>query len=326
MGRKDWLRGAFILTLAALFTKILSAFYRIPYQNIAGDVGFYIYQQVYPFYGIFLALSTYGYPVAISKLIAQNKQPTYEFAVARLSFYFLSFISVIMFSILYFGASFFAIMMGDDQLAPLIRVISFAFLLLPFTSVLRGYFQGREEMIPTAVSQVVEQFIRVVAILFLSFLLLHRGFTVYEAGAGAMFGSLIGSFAALFVLVAYMLRRRMNAYTGIQLPKQEKRKVLSFLAIHGVTICLANMVLVLMQLVDSFTLLPLLRQAGLHELAKTAKGIYDRGQPFIQLGTVAATSFSLALVPMLSRKQTQREGVYTAVRVAFVIGLGQQLV
>ncbi len=88
MGRKDWLRGAFILTLAALFTKILSAFYRIPYQNIAGDVGFYIYQQVYPFYGIFLALSTYGYPVAISKLIAQNKQPTYEFAVARLSFYF----------------------------------------------------------------------------------------------------------------------------------------------------------------------------------------------------------------------------------------------
>ncbi len=119
-------------------------------------------------------------------------------------------------------------MMGDDQLAPLIRVISFAFLLLPFTSVLRGYFQGREEMIPTAVSQVVEQFIRVVAILFLSFLLLHRGFTVYEAGAGAMFGSLIGSFAALFVLVAYMLRRRMNAYTGIQLPKQEKEKCCHF--------------------------------------------------------------------------------------------------
>lgn len=322
MERKDWLRGAFILTLAALFTKILSAFYRIPYQNIAGDVGFYIYQQVYPFYGIFLALSTYGYPVAISKLIAENKQSTYEFAVVRLSFYFLSFISMIMFSILYFGASFLASMMGDDQLASLIRAISFAFLLLPFTSVLRGYFQGREEMVPTAVSQVVEQFIRVVAILFLSFLLLHRGFTVYEAGAGAMFGSLMGSFAALFVLVAYMLRRRMNAYTRIQLPKQEKRKVLSFLAIHGVTICLANMMLVLMQLVDSFTLLPLLQQAGLHELAKTAKGIYDRGQPFIQLGTVAATSFSLAIVPMLSREQAQREGIYTAVRVAFVIGLG----
>lgn len=322
MERRDWLRGAFVLTIAALFTKILSAFYRIPYQNIAGDIGFYIYQQVYPFYGIFLALSTYGYPVAISKLIAENKQPTYEFAVVRLSFYFLSFISITMFSILYFGASFLATIMGDHQLVLLIRAISFAFLLLPFTSVFRGYFQGRGEMIPTAVSQVVEQFIRVGAILFFSFLLLHHGFTVYEAGAGAMFGSLMGSFAALAVLVAYMLRKRIHVHTRLLLPKREKRKVLLFLAIHGVTICLANMVLILIQLVDSFSLLPLLQQAGLHELAKTAKGIYDRGQPFIQLGTVAATSFSLALVPMLSREQAQREGVYTAVRIAFVIGLG----
>lgn len=322
MERRDWLRGAFVLTIAALFTKILSAFYRIPYQNIAGDIGFYIYQQVYPFYGIFLALSTYGYPVAISKLIAENKQPTYEFAVVRLSFYFLSFISIAMFSILYFGASFLATIMGDHQLASLIRAISFAFLFLPFTSVFRGYFQGRGEMIPTAVSQVVEQFIRVGAILFFSFLLLHHGFTVYEAGAGAMFGSLMGSLAALAVLVVYMLRKRIHIPTRLLLPKQEKIKVLLFLAIHGVTICLANMVLILIQLVDSFSLLPLLQQAGLHELAKTAKGIYDRGQPFIQLGTVAATSFSLALVPMLSREQAQREGIYTAVRIAFVIGLG----
>jgi len=322
MERKDWLQGAFILTLAALFTKVLSAFYRIPYQNIAGDMGFYIYQQVYPFYGIFLALSTYGYPVAISKMIAENKQSVYEVAIVRFSFYFLSFIGMVMFSILYFGASFLATIMGDAQLVALIRAISFAFLLLPFTSVCRGYFQGRGEMVPTAVSQVVEQLIRVGAILFLSFLLLHYGFTVYDAGAGAMFGSLIGSFAALVVLAAYMLRKQMNIRASIRLPKQEKRKVFLFLAIHGVTICLANMVLVLMQLVDSLTLLPLLQQAGLGEFAKTAKGIYDRGQPFIQLGTVAATSFSLALVPMLSQRQAHREGVYTAARLAFVIGLG----
>lgn len=322
MEKKDWLRGAFVLTVAALFTKILSAFYRIPYQNIVGDVGFYIYQQVYPFYGIFLALSTYGYPVAISKLIAENKQSTYKFAVVRLSFYFLSCLSIVMFSVLYFGASSLAALMGDHQLALLIRAVSFAFLLLPFTSVSRGYFQGGGEMNPTAVSQVVEQLVRVGAILFLSSFLLHRGFTVYEAGAGAMIGSLMGSFAAVAVLVAYMLRKRTNVHTEPWIPTKEKRKVLLFLAVHGVTICLANMLLVLIQLVDSFTLLPLLQQAGLHELAKTAKGIYDRGQPFIQLGTVVATSFSLALMPMLSREQTERNEIYTAVRIAFVIGLG----
>ena len=66
------MRGTFILTIAALFTKILSAFYRIPFQNIVGDVGFYIYQQVYPFYAIAIALSTYGFPVIISKLYAEE--------------------------------------------------------------------------------------------------------------------------------------------------------------------------------------------------------------------------------------------------------------
>lgn len=66
------LNGAVILTLAGLFTKILSASYRIPYHHIAGDVGFYIYQQVYPLYGIILQISTYGFPVIISKLVSEH--------------------------------------------------------------------------------------------------------------------------------------------------------------------------------------------------------------------------------------------------------------
>ncbi|MED4871675.1 oligosaccharide flippase family protein, partial [Geobacillus stearothermophilus] len=65
-------KGAAALTAATLLTKLLSALYRIPYQNMVGDVGFYIYQQVYPIYGIVVALSLTGYPVAISKLIAER--------------------------------------------------------------------------------------------------------------------------------------------------------------------------------------------------------------------------------------------------------------
>src|SRR3954465_3737834 len=68
------LKGTFVLTIAAILTKILSAFYRIPFQNIVGDVGFYIYQQVYPFYGMAMVLSTTGFPVVISKLYAEQKE------------------------------------------------------------------------------------------------------------------------------------------------------------------------------------------------------------------------------------------------------------
>lgn len=70
---KELFRGAFILSIAAIMVKVLSAAYRIPYQNIVGDIGFYIYQQVYPFYGIVLTLSTLGFPIVISKLIAEGK-------------------------------------------------------------------------------------------------------------------------------------------------------------------------------------------------------------------------------------------------------------
>ncbi|WP_285286240.1 hypothetical protein, partial [Klebsiella pneumoniae] len=63
-------------------------------------------------------------------------------------------------------------------------------------------------MVPTAVSQVAEQFVRVVTIIGSSYILIKSGRTLYEAGAGAIFGSLTGGFAALFVLIAYWLRRK----------------------------------------------------------------------------------------------------------------------
>ncbi len=74
-------RGALILSAAAIIVKVLSAAYRIPYQNIAGDIGFYIYQQVYPFYGVAFTLSTIGFPVVISKLIAERESSKNNFAV-----------------------------------------------------------------------------------------------------------------------------------------------------------------------------------------------------------------------------------------------------
>lgn len=162
-------RGAIILTIASFVTKVLSAFYRIPYQNIAGDIGFYIYQQIYPFYGFCLILATYGFPVIISKMVAERlergKQKEAE-EIICVSFWFLLGIGFIGFFTLFFGAETIAVAMGDIHLDKLLRVISFSFLLMPFLSVARGYFQGFNNMMPTAVSQVIEQTIRVSIIVF----------------------------------------------------------------------------------------------------------------------------------------------------------------
>src|SRR5690625_6708399 len=71
--KNHFFKGAFLLTYASLLSKVLSALYRIPLQNLAGDVGFYTYQQIYPFLGMAMILALYGFPAAVSRFIASQK-------------------------------------------------------------------------------------------------------------------------------------------------------------------------------------------------------------------------------------------------------------
>ena len=200
---KDLLKGAFILSIAALIVKVLSAAYRIPYQNIVGDIGFYIYQQVYPFYGIVLTLSTLGFPIIISKLIAEKEFSKKDILAA--SFLLLSVIALVMFTGLFLGAEWIAGKMGDPDLTSLLKMVSFYYLLMPFTSIFRGYFQGINNMVPTAISQVTEQFIRVTTILVLTPFLIYQGYSLYDAGEGAVFGSVIGGISGLILLLVFFI-------------------------------------------------------------------------------------------------------------------------
>ncbi|RFU62649.1 putative polysaccharide biosynthesis protein [Peribacillus glennii] len=300
---KKLFRGAVLLAAASVFVKVLSAVYRIPYQNIAGDVGFYIYQQVYPFYGIAVALSSIGFPMAISKMVAErhfSKLTLKEIMVTSLCV--LSMISVLIFLALYFGADLIAEQMGDDGLAQLVRITAFSFLLMPVISVIRGYYQGFYDMVPTAASQIFEQLVRVVAILLFAFILIEHGFSLYQGGAGAVLGSVIGGLTGVLVLVSFMWFRK----DWSQMMKSGFRAgsisiVTKTIFIHGLTFCITSLILVLFQLVDSMNLFMLLRKSGLTEFrAKEWKGIFDRGQPLIQLGTVVSNSISLTLVPLVS--------------------------
>ncbi len=206
--KRHWVwQGAFVLILAGVITKILSAVYRVPFQNIVGDVGFYIYQQVYPFLGIAVMLSTSGFPVIISKLMNDYSEKNHH-TILKISALFLSLIGILLFLCLYLGAVPIALFMGDSHLAVLIQVTAYAFLLFPFVALLRGGFQGRHEMLPSALSQMTEQFLRVAVLLGLSFWLVKKGASLYTAGAAAASGSLAGSLVALIILGFFGSKRK----------------------------------------------------------------------------------------------------------------------
>ncbi|WP_330220443.1 putative polysaccharide biosynthesis protein [Neobacillus mesonae] len=330
-------KGAFILTIAALITKVLSAVYRIPFQNIVGDIGFYIYQQVYPFYGMAIVLATTGFPVVISKLLTEQQEKgngEKSRFLLLISFLTLQIFGFLCFFVLYFGAGQIAAWMNDDKLVPLIRVVSITYLTFPITAVLRGYFQGIGDMVPTAISQVGEQAVRIITILLLSYLLINSGHTLYNIGAGAMFGSITGSIVSASLLFMFLwIRKEWNLIS----PKKgmfenillEAKLVVKALSMQGLMVCLSGMLLILLQLADSLNLYSLLTAGGIEQsLAKSLKGVFDRGQPLIQLGTVAATSMSLAIVPLITRERLAANTaslhgkIQLAIKVSLVVGGG----
>ncbi|WP_158738512.1 polysaccharide biosynthesis protein [Alteribacillus sp. YIM 98480] len=334
---KSLWKGAFLVTGAAFLGKVLSALYRVPYQNITGDVGYYVYQQIYPFYGAAMVVAMYGFPVIISKLVMETNEKegakkAEEMAYA--SFLILLFTHIPIFLSLFFGADAIAAAMGDKRLDVPLRIISAVCLFIPVFSAFRGYFQGMGEMKPTAVSHVVEQCIRVAVILGLAFFVVLLGKGAYASGVAAAVGSIAGSAAGAVCLIKFYFSLHYQRYNHVNWPnviekiKQVNTKVLS----KGLLVCMGAMIFILYQFIDAFSVARILQIYGMSsEEAKAGKGIFDRGQPLLQFGTVIATSFAMAVVPLISSeklkgnvKASQQYAAF-AVQVSFLIGAAAAL-
>lgn len=330
-------KGAFILTIAALIIKVLSALYRVPFQNIVGDVGFYIYQQVYPFYGIAIVLGTQGFPVIISKLYAEfaaNNDRNGQRKLLQAAAIVLTSVGILLFFSLFIGATAIASWMNDQELTPLIRAVAFVFLFLPIIALLRGMYQGRGNMVPTAISQVAEQLVRVSAILIVSFYLVQNGYSLYETGAGAIYSSVAGLFVSTLILLLFFIGKKEWQNKGSQKQAENVASVslgrlVKTLLIQGLAVCMSAMMLILLQLVDALNLYAQLVSSGIDEaVAKELKGVYDRGQPLIQLGTVVATSIALAVTPFIARAKARNDEkeledkIRLTLQVSTVIGVG----
>ncbi len=326
-------RGAAILAAAAIFVKVLSAIYRVPFQNIAGDEGFYIYQQVYPIYGIIIVLATYGFPAGISSMMAsQGSEGRRRKEFMTASLLWVTLFGTLGFLLLYMGAKEIALLMNDVKLAPLIQVAAFSMLLLPLISCVRGIYQSSGYMLPTAFSQTLEQIVRVSVILIGSFILMEKGSSLYVVGEGAMMGSIYGGVAATAILLFFVVKDR-DEHFPLSWPSYDVFiQSGGILLFQGLAFCLSNMYILLLQLIDSFQLYAALVDQGvLPQAAKVLKGTYDRGQPLIQVGLVITTSMALSMVPVLSslKKQHKYEELKNmcrlTIKVSVMIGLAASI-
>ncbi|AVK64411.1 sugar transporter [Lactobacillus sp. CBA3606] len=301
-------RGALILSVSSLVAKILSAVYRIPFQNMVGNTGFYVYQQIYPIYGIGMTFALTGFPTFISKLVAEQPDEASKSLITRRAFQILSGLSLILFFGLQLGSNWLAVRMGDGLLAPIIRSVAWMFLFMPWLATGRGYYQGKFLMGPTAVSQLIEQFVRVGVIIMAAYFGLHRGWDDYHMGTWAMSSAAIAAFCSSLIFLSFGLRQLLAPAPVATRPLSSYRVLTKRFIVEGGTLCLVAAVVILLQLIDSFSVMRgLVRQGQPIEIAKGIKGVYDRGQPLVQLGLVIATSFSATLLPALTAALAKRQ-------------------
>ncbi|WJY26723.1 MULTISPECIES: putative polysaccharide biosynthesis protein [Sporosarcina] len=324
---KTFMKGASMLTVSALIVKLLGAVYRVPFQNLVGDKGFYIYQQVYPITGIFVIWTTYGAAVSISKLLAGTEHPGERRAIINLSFVYLSVLSILAFAGLLTGAQTIARMMGDAALAPLLRAGAYILLVMPLLAVYKGVFQSKGDMMPIAVSGVGEQGIRVAIILAGTWLAVRSGASLYTTGEIAVIGTVIGQAAGVLILALWH-RRSVRARPAAI----DRKRVIRELTVVSVSLSASSLILLLYQLADAFTVLNLLTADSIDDTAAMVlKGIYDRGQPLLQLGSLIATTLAMAIVPLIAHHTARSGGrsawpfVQLTYRVAVLFGFAAAL-
>ena len=212
MKKNSLVEGTVVSYIMILITKLMGAIYVIPFYRIIGKTGGVLYSYAYNIYNLFLNISTSGIPTAVAILIAEYNtlkmynEREYTYKLANKLIAIISFVSF--FVMFVFAKQIGKFIIGDinggnslDDIAFVIRIISFCLLIIPFLSVTRGYLQGNKYISISSTSQLIEQTVRLIVVLLGSYIainLLNLGVT---KGVGfALAGAVVGGLSALLFL------------------------------------------------------------------------------------------------------------------------------
>ncbi|MGN0180848.1 MAG: oligosaccharide flippase family protein [Candidatus Ornithomonoglobus sp.] len=204
--KNSFLSGAVVLMIANIISKVLGAVLKIPLTYIIHEEGMAVYNTAFSVYVMFLSFVVAGTPFAVQKLTAAahaRNDPGRARETVFISTVILAAIGLIGSAVLWIGADFFALAMKEEQAGWAIRAISPSIFLVACGTAVKSGFQGRSDMVPTAVSQVIESFIKLGAGYALAVVMLCLG-TEYAA-AGAAAGVTIGEAAATLMLAVWYL-------------------------------------------------------------------------------------------------------------------------
>jgi stage V sporulation protein B len=335
VSKDTFLKGAFILTMAGVVVKVIGSVNRILLSRLLGGEGIGLYQMAYPIYLLALSISSAGIPVAISIIIAEKvARSDYRGAnkVFRISLGVLAATGLIFTFLLYFAAGWLIDhhFVRDPRAYYAIAALAPAIFFVTVLSSYRGYFQGLQMMTPTAISQIVEQLLRVITMIALAYMLLPHG--LEYAAAGASFGAGPGAAAGLLMLIYYYWRQRsaiqykMDAQ-GSGIAQESSVSIITRIVKLALPVSLANIMIPVVSNIDLLIVPARLEVAGFTVAQATELFGYLTGMAvaLINLPTILTSSLAASLVPAVSEAFTlnNRQRIYqrtsTAMRIANLI-------
>ncbi|KHD35256.1 stage V sporulation protein B [Clostridium acetobutylicum] len=300
MKKQTLIKGTLILGITGIFAKILGMCFRWPLIMLIGDEGIGYYQMSYPLYMFFIAIAS-GVPVAISKMVAErNAVNDREGIILVLKK------AVLLMLIMGGGFSLFLIIFSrqlvhffnwNDKSYYSLIGISLAPIIISLVSSFRGFFQGMQNMVPTAVSQIIEQIGRVLVGVGLAYILLPKGIE-YSAG-GAAFGAVFGAgIAGVYLFIKYT--RAKSEFKGVKTGKNYK--ILSELLYIAIPISIGSAVSSIMSLIDSILVPQNLIKAGFNYSEATKLYGQLTGKAFVLINVPLTLSIALctSLMPVIS--------------------------
>ena len=299
-----FVKGAVILAIGALLCKLIGAVYRVPLTNILGSEGMGLYQLIYPVFTLLLVISSSGIPNGISRLIAEKiakGQPKYAKKIITISIVLMLVVGVLFSLLLYIFSDNIAHLQGNPLASNGYKTIAPSVLLVGLISVFRGVFQGYNVMTPTAVSQIVEQLVKLVLGLGLGYLLLVYG--VEYGVAGALLGITIGELLCLVYLVLkyYISKKSLSISLSREDDLPSAFSIVKEIVKVVLPMTLASTFMPIILVVDSVLIVNLLIGAGNSVIDATSMyGLYSGVvNTVINMPVVVATAVATALIPII---------------------------
>ncbi|UUX34388.1 oligosaccharide flippase family protein [Fundicoccus culcitae] len=263
----NFTKGAAWLSIGNIVSRIIGALYVIPWASMFGEDytrANTLYSVGYKPYSLFLAIATAGFPSAIAKQMSfYHSKKEYRVAdkLFKNSMYIMIGTGLVSALILYIAAPFLSSMSATDDPAAgtiVIRSLTPALLILPAMSLLRGYFQGFDDMIPTAVSQILEQFVRVIYLLVATYAIMQvLSGTVTTAVAHSTFAAFVGALVSLLYLLFVYWRKRplikeliKESADNIELDFKQSGKIM---IMDSIPFVILGSGIILAQIVDTYS-------------------------------------------------------------------------